>query len=67
MSSVLYINTLFFMCVLVLEVSVQFHSLHCFRNMEGGVREMTQWVKVLAAKLEDQSSIPGTHTLKREN
>lgn len=28
---------------------------------------MAQWGRVLAAKHKDPSSIPGTHTLEREN
>ena len=29
--------------------------------------EMAQWVEVLATKPDDLNSIPGTHTVEREN
>lgn len=34
--------------------------------MERKRKKMTQWLKVLAAKLHDLSSVPGTHIVERE-
>jgi hypothetical protein len=32
-----------------------------------GPTKMAEWVKVLATKLDDPSSIPGTYLVEREN
>jgi hypothetical protein len=34
---------------------------HCFKKAILGAREMTKWLKALAALPEDQSSVPASH------
>jgi hypothetical protein len=36
-------------------------------NLYFGAGKMAEWVKVLAIKINDLSSIPGTHSVDRKN